>query len=328
MNEVTNRSLLLPRESVLLEEYPELLEYVDAINNSYWVHSKWDFKADINDFNNILTPEEQSIVKNVLLSIAQIEVKVKTFWGKIFTMFPKPEINSVGSTFAESEVRHERAYKKILELLDLTDDFKDIDNIPAIKNRVTYLNKYLSTGSDMKKNVRSITLFTMIIENSSLFGQFGSIKIINKHRNVLKDIDNVIIDTTKEENIHALFGIHLISILKEESPELFGDDYEELVTGMCVKAYEAECGVIDYIFEKGELDYLNKHDLQTYVKYRLNYSLELLGFNHIFEIDENTLEKFEFFEVEQDSTIHVDFFHKKNPNYNKFSRTINEDNLF
>lgn len=314
--------------NILPGDYPELLQYVDAINNAYWVHSKWDFKADVNDFNNVLTKQEQSVVENTLLSIAQIEVKVKTFWGKLFNMFPVPEINSVGATFAESEVRHERAYRALLEHLNLVDKFNKIDDIPAIKNRMAYLEKHLGDTDDFQKYVIAITLFTLIIENSSLFAQFGAMKIINKERNVLKDIDNVIIDTTKEENIHALFGVSLIKILQDEYPDLFPDNYEELVKGACIKSYEAECGIIDFIFEDGELEYLKKKDLQTYVKYRLNYSLELMNMTPIFEVNDEILSKFEFFEVEQDSTIHVDFFHKKNPNYNKFSRTMNINNLF
>ena len=44
-----------------------------------------------------------------MLAISQIEVAVKSFWGEIFiSKMPKPEIGSVGATFAESEVRHQR----------------------------------------------------------------------------------------------------------------------------------------------------------------------------------------------------------------------------
>ena len=44
-------------------------------------------------------------LEKAMLAIAQIEVSVKTFWGDIFFKhLPKPEIGSVGYTFAESEV--------------------------------------------------------------------------------------------------------------------------------------------------------------------------------------------------------------------------------
>ena len=40
-----------------------------------------------------------------MLAISQIEVAVKVL-GDVYHKIPKPEIGSVGATFAESEVRH------------------------------------------------------------------------------------------------------------------------------------------------------------------------------------------------------------------------------
>lgn len=65
-------------------EYPEVMQFVEAINKSYWVHSEVDFTADVQDFQSQLEPHEKNAVKNALLAIAQIEVNVKTFW-EIFT---------------------------------------------------------------------------------------------------------------------------------------------------------------------------------------------------------------------------------------------------
>lgn len=63
-------------------EYPEILQFVEAINKSFWVHSEVDFTADVQDFQSQLEPHEKNAIKNALLAIAQIEVSVKTFWGK------------------------------------------------------------------------------------------------------------------------------------------------------------------------------------------------------------------------------------------------------
>ena len=60
-----------------LFEYPEVLQFVDAINKSFWVHSEIDFTADVQDFHSNLQPYEQNAVKHALLAIAQIEVSVK-----------------------------------------------------------------------------------------------------------------------------------------------------------------------------------------------------------------------------------------------------------
>jgi ribonucleoside-diphosphate reductase beta chain len=105
-------------------EYPQLYEYVPAIRHSYWIHTEFNFTSDIQDFKSRLTAVERSAIKNTMLAISQIEVAVKSFWGDLYQRMPKPEIGAVGSTFAESEVRHADAYSHLLEILGLNNEFK------------------------------------------------------------------------------------------------------------------------------------------------------------------------------------------------------------
>lgn len=323
------RSLLEKRDNILPEEYPEFLPFLDAINNTMWFVNKWDFSSDKNDFQQFMTPEEQSVTIRGLLAIAQQEIKVKRGWVNLHDMFPKPEIDAVGISFGESEVRHQRGYKKLLQVLGLENEFLGLDTYPALRNRMDYLDKYLGKkGEGIDDYIMYLTLFTLAVENSSLFGLFAIFKVINKERNYLKDTDNVIMDTTKEENIHALFGVYLINLLREENPEVFPKDFDEMVTKAMAKSYKAESDIVDWVFEKGELPYLTKDEVKTYIKYRINYSLELLGIQKLYTLNQEQLEKFDFFELEQNSTIHVDFFHKTSPNYNKHSRTETKNDLF
>ena len=107
-------------------EYPEVMTFIEAINKSYWVHSEVDFTADIQDFKTNLNDREREVIKRSLLSIAQVEISVKTFWGDLYNYFPKPEINGLGSTFAECEWRHSEAYSRLLEVLGYNEEFENI----------------------------------------------------------------------------------------------------------------------------------------------------------------------------------------------------------
>jgi ribonucleoside-diphosphate reductase beta chain len=42
-------------------EYPEVLQFVEAINKSFWVHSEVDFTADVQDFHSQLEPHENTL---------------------------------------------------------------------------------------------------------------------------------------------------------------------------------------------------------------------------------------------------------------------------
>ncbi len=311
-------------------EYPHLYEYVPAIRHSYWIHSEFNFTSDIQDFKIQLTDSERSAIKNTMLAISQIEVAVKSFWGDIYHRIPKPEIGSVGSTFAESEVRHADAYSHLLEILGLNSEFKELKKKPAIMKRVRYLETALknSKSDDNREYAESILLFSLFIEHVSLFSQFLIIMAFNKHKNMLKGISNVVEATSKEEQIHGDFGIDLIKILQKENPDWFTKNYHESIQQMCKDAFEAESEVVDWIFENGELDFLPKAVVNEFLKNRFNNSLESIGIEKVFDVDQDLVSETEWFDDEIIGTKHGDFFVKRSINYSKKTQSITSDDLF
>jgi len=324
------RDIFKPRINLKPYEYPELYEYVDAIRHSYWLHTEFNFTWDIQDFKINVSPSERNAIQNAMLAIAQIEVAVKTFWWNVYSRLPKPEIGSVWDTFAESEVRHMDAYSHLLEILWLNSDFERIKDIPPIMKRIEYLEEYTSWAkvNTDKNYTRNILLFSLFIEHVSLFSQFLIIMSFNKYRNIFKWISNVVEATSKEEQIHWMFGIDLINIIKSEHPEWFDDEFIEVIKNACKKSYEAEKTIIDWIFEDWELDFLPKKTVYEFVKNRLNNSLDSIWIERIFEVDEKELQKTDWFDDEIMSTKHGDFFVKRSINYNKRAKSVTSNDLF
>ena len=120
---MTEKDIFKKRVNYKPFEYPEVVTFIDSINKSFWVHSEVDFTADIQDFKVSLTGKEKEVIKRSLLGIAQVEVGVKTFWGDLYKMFPKPEFNGLGSTFAEcyiegTEVLTKTGWKDFRDLIE------------------------------------------------------------------------------------------------------------------------------------------------------------------------------------------------------------------
>lgn len=311
-------------------EYPEVLEYVDAIRHSYWVHTEFNFTSDIQDFKSGLNPQEREAIKRTMLAISQIEVAVKTFWGNIYDKMPKPEIGNVGATFSESEVRHSDAYSHLLEILGLNEEFRNLKNNPVIMRRVNYLEDSLKFAkSDSNRDYsEAVLLFALFIEHVSLFSQFLIIMAFNKHKNVLKGISNVVEATSKEEQIHGMFGIEIIKIIKEENPEWFDAAHEDRVRDLCLRAFDSESEIVDWIFEEGTLDFLDKATVNEFIKDRFNRSLVSLDIEPVFEVDRDLLKTTSWFDDEILTTKHVDFFVKRSINYNKSSQNITPESIF
>jgi ribonucleoside-diphosphate reductase beta chain len=318
------------RINILPYQYPELLAYKDAIRHSYWLESEYNFTTDINDYRIKISDVEREVIKKTMLAIAQIEVNVKTFWADMYKRMPICEIGDVGMTFAESEIRHKDAYAKLLTILGLQEEFEHVIEVPAIKDRINYLTKYLdgTRSKDDKMYTKSVLLFSLFIEHVSLFSQFLIMMSFNKEKNLFKGISNVVEATSKEEDVHGNFGVEIINIIKKEYSEWFDDEFDEMIYSACEKAYKAECKVLDWIFDKGELEFLSKNTIKEFIKNRFNCSLTKINMTPYFTVDLDELNKTHWFDVELTTTKEGDFFYKKQIDYSKKQQSITADDLF
>lgn len=323
-------SIFEKRTNLKPSEYPELLEYTDAIRHSYWVHSEFNYTSDVNDFYSNITQSERSAITKTMLAISQIEVAVKGFWGDVYKKMPKPEIGSVGATFAESEVRHADAYANLIELLGLNSEFATINEVPAIKKRVEYLDDTirLAHSETNEDYIKSVILFSVFIEHVSLFSQFLIMMGFNKYKNQFKGISNAVEATSKEEQLHGMFGIELVNIVKKENPEWFTEELSQELLVACHKAYDAEKEIVEWILEEGELDFLSKEEILEFIKDRFNRSALALDFPQPFETDIKILEATDWFDTEVLTTKHTDFFYKRSTNYSKKLAPVTSADLF
>ena len=309
-------------------EYPQILEFVDAVRHSYWVHTEFNYSADIQDLKVNLSTEEAAIIKKAMLAIAQIEVSVKTFWSQLYNWFPKPEFQAVGVTFAESEVRHTDAYSNLLELTGLNDEFKKLLDEPAIARRIKYFNKMDKIITSDEEFFRKIVLFSMFIEGVSLFSQFLIMMSFNKYKSVLKGISNAVEATSKEEDIHARFGYEMVNLIKKEHPEWWTADVQAQLYADTEEAFQAELGIVDWIYNGSDLDFLPKEIVKEFVKDRFNQSLKAIGLQPMFPTDKEKLKETAWFVEETLSTKNIDFFVKRSVAYSKKTKSFTEDDLF
>lgn len=311
-------------------EYPEVLQFTEAINKSFWVHSEVDFTADTQDFHSHLNSAERTAIKHSLLAIAQVEVAVKSFWGNLYHHFPKPEFNGLGSTFAECEFRHSEAYSRLLEVLGYNNEFQNLMTIPVIKKRVEYLSEVLqdTKSDDRKKYVISLILFTILIENVSLFSQFAIILSFTRFKGYMKNVSNIIAWTSVDEQIHANAGIYIINKIREENAEFFDADTIELIRNTVKDSIDVEKDILDWIFSEGEIDIINKNDLLNFMKFRVDESLTKIGFQKLFHISTEQYRPMAWFEEEVFANSLDDFFAKRPVEYTKHDKSITADDLF
>jgi ribonucleoside-diphosphate reductase beta chain len=154
--------------------YPWTEEFINTMHNGFWTDKEFNFQSDVQDFKVNMTDKERDMVTRSLSAIAQIEVAVKTFWAKLGENLPHPSLTDLGYVMANVEVIHNNAYERLLNVLEMENIFEENMKLDIIQNRVKYLRKYNHKYyKDFKKQyVYALILFTLYVENVSLFSQF------------------------------------------------------------------------------------------------------------------------------------------------------------
>jgi ribonucleoside-diphosphate reductase beta chain len=313
--------------------YPWAQDYIDKMWQGHWTPNEFDFKSDYGQFKSDLTDKEREVVVRTLSAIGQVEIAVKRFWAQLGDNLPHPVMSDLGYTMANVEVIHNIAYEKLLEVLQIKNVFEENLKEPVVLGRVNYLRKYNKKTYDDEKRqyIYAIILFTLFVENVSLFSQFYTILWLNRNRNVLKDTAQQIQYTRNEEMLHALAGVKIIQTLREEYPELFDDVLEERIQEECYEAFIAESAIIDWMVGDYSGPGMNAEILKVYIKNRINDSLDMIGMKRHFELTHHEkvlLDETYWMEEETLGNNMVDFFMKRPVDYAKNNKVYSEEDLF
>ena len=129
--------------------------------------------------------------------------------------------------------------------------------------------------------------------------------------------------------IHAMVGIKLVNTIREEHPELFDEELISRIREECVEAFKAEAKIIEWSVNGYESEHLSSPIMHNFIKHRLNESLEQIKIEPVFDdIDQELLEKTQWFDEDVLGNTATDFFFKRPTEYSKKDKSYDEDDLF
>jgi ribonucleoside-diphosphate reductase beta chain len=310
--------------------YPWAYDFIKSIDNSHWTVNEFSFASDLSDFKSSLNDNEREIVKKVLAAISTIELPVKTKWGFLCRDLPNPAITDLGFKFASNEVTHSEAYSRLLEVLGIDDIFEEIEKSTLFSGRAKYLRKHAERQykDDKKQFIYSLALFTLFIENVSLFSQFYIIMWFGRYKNVLKDTNVQVTYTRQEESIHGLAGAKIINTLRQEYPEYFDKELQDRIEREARESIEHEDDLIDWMLDGYEGERISSTILKEYIRSRVNDSLKMIGYRPQFVINDVLARDFEWMEESVLGANVNDFFHTRSTSYVKKNKPFTSEDLF
>lgn len=318
----TSNNLFEPRLSYKPFEYQEAYNFWEKQELSYWLWNEPEMTEDVTNWERDLDTKEKSIIGGILKGFAQTECLVNNYWLRAALWFPKIEVSSMCTLFAEVETRHAKAYNFLNETLDL----QEYDAFIQEKEVSDRLNNLLSIKDTTPSEIaKSLAIFSGFCEGVSLFSAFAVLLHFSYH-NKLKGMGKMIEWSSVDEEMHSNAGIWLFNTLMKENPELNTEELKESIYEGARISMTLEENYIDYVFKKGDIKGLTKYDLKEFVKFRANTKLQNLGYEGIFAVDLKASDRISsWFSEITNSKIEADFFANAEAGYSK--RTIEADEL-
>ena len=317
--------------------YPWAFKLQRSLQHSIWSDEEFTFQSDKQQFFTEMNEEQREIITRCLALIGQVEVAVKRFWAEVGKWYRHDSIASLGLVCAFTEVVHSQAYSRLLEVMEMDDKFNEILKEKVVSDRFEYLTKHTEKQftETQKQRLYALILFTLFVENVSLFTQFYVINYFDRSFNWLKDTTTQISYTIHEEDLHAKFGISLINTLREENPELFDDELMKVIEKEVNDAYKHECRIVEWVL--GEFDHsyedgsgnsvLNVDAMKYFIAERLNSSMEEIGMPFQISIDKDYSKEVKWFNERHKLVKKTDTFAKTSTAYLKHGEDYDNEEL-
>jgi ribonucleoside-diphosphate reductase beta chain len=307
-------SLFESRKAYKPFEYPEY--YTEGWlkqAQAFWLHTEIPMQGDVKDWNEKLTTKEKHLVGNILLGFAQTECAVSDYWTqKVVKWFPKHEIQQMAMMFGSQETIHAVAYSYLNETLGL-EDFEAFMHDPATAERFDNLVGY--EGHNPIEIGKSLAVFSGFAEGVSLYSAFAVLYSFQL-RNLLKGIGQQMKWSVRDESLHSKMGCRLFNHMCDEIPELRGACKSSVIEAADTMI-RLEENYIDKMFEMGDIENLTSHDLKQFIRKRANEKLVELGYEKVFEYDDNAASNLDWFYHLTGGHTHTDFFAMRPTDYSK-----------
>jgi ribonucleoside-diphosphate reductase beta chain len=270
-------------------KYPQFFEmYKNAIKNT-WTVDEVDFARDVNDLRDKMTPAERHLINRLVAFFATGDSIVgNNLVLNLYKHINSPEARLYLSRQLYEEALHVQFYLTLLDTYipdqnERAKAFSAIDNIPSIHKKAQFCFKWMDsvnhierieTVEDRRKFVLNLICFAACIEGLFFFGAFAYVYYL-RSKGLLDGLASGTNWVFRDESAHMAFAFEAIEIARQEDPDIFTPQMNDLVTEMLSEAVECEMAFAEDVLEFG-IAGLSKKDMRQYLQYLADQRLAAL----------------------------------------------------
>ena len=134
----------------------------------------------------------------------------------------------------------------------------------------------IETIEDQKKFLLNLTCFAACVEGLFFFGAFAYVYFL-RSKGLFQGLASGTNWVFRDESCHMNFAFEVIERVREESPELFDDEYHQNVVQMMEEAVECEMAFANDLLAEG-ISGLSARDMRKYLEFTADQRLGNLGY--------------------------------------------------
>ncbi len=310
--------------SAYVFDYPMAEELAKKQRSIFWTAEEIPVANDKQDFLVNMTPAEQAAVKTTLklFTIYELILGGEVWGDRIFHAFPRPEVQMMSNAFSFAELNmHAPFYAKLNKalMIDTEEFYNSYKNDPVLAERIQFVWDAVAE-EDL---LYALSVFTLM-ENCVLYSNFAFLKHFQSGgKNLLQNVISGINFSARDENLHATGGAWLFNtVLDEYQATVATDKFEaerdelyERVRHVAQYVYAHEARIVEMLFAHGPIPGIEREDLETFVKSRVDMTLANMRMQPLFDVTDNPIA--EWFYSGINGTQFHDFFQVTGNEYNR-----------
>lgn len=299
--------------------------YRNAMNN-FWIPEEINLSQDLKDYSK-LSDNERVAYDKILSFLIFLDSIQTANLGNINNYITASEVNLCLTIQAFQEAVHSQSYSYMLDTICSPDKRNEIlyqwkdDEVLLGRNKFIgdLYNEFQENPS--KKNFLKTLMANYILEGIYFYS--GFMFFYNLERNgKMPGSAQEIRYINRDENTHLWLFRNILKELIVEEPEIFTKDVVEELRNMIKEGVENEIQWGYYVIGDN-IQGINKHLIENYIKYLGNVRSSALGFGNIYEGFENNPAG--WVDIYADSnSVKTDFFEAKPTAYAKAGALVDD----
>jgi ribonucleoside-diphosphate reductase beta chain len=312
-DERNTMSLLEGRTYYKPFKYPWAYKYYKQSEQMHWLPEEVEFRDDIKDWNEKLTPEEKNLLTQLFRFFTQADIDVASGYNNVYlpNLGKHPEIAMMMNSFAAREAVHIDAYSTLIETLNMPETtYSAFAEYEAMEAKHDYMSKAMD-AEHVYELLLSLAVFSAFGEGMQLFSSFAILMNFERH-NKMKGMCNIVRWSIKDESLHVAGMTYLFKKLYEESKvrwQSLNEDVHNIKETMIM----LEDKFIDLAFEQGGIEGLTADEVKEYIRFIAAKRMSDLGMG-LAGVPENPLPWLDWV---VNGKEHTNFFEARPTEYSK-----------